>query len=170
MDDSKSSEPHASAHNFTARKLFTKHNIVVQSLALILLCAPLAARADDDRLPGPIPARVLRVVDGDTVMVRARIWLGQDVETSVRLAGIDTPEKRGKCDAERAAADQAAAFVTGKLGTDEWVTLRDVIADKYGKRVVARMITAKGEDMAALLISNKLAREYSGRTKQGWCD
>lgn len=137
---------------------------------MIVLSVPRVVWAEDDRLPGPIPARVLRVVDGDTVMVRARIWLGQDVETSVRLAGIDTPEKRGKCDAERTAADQAEAFVVGKLSTDEWVTLRDVIADKYGKRVVARMITAKGEDMAALLITNKLAREYGGRTKQSWCD
>ncbi|AVM75222.1 hypothetical protein MSR1_27520 [Magnetospirillum gryphiswaldense MSR-1] len=137
---------------------------------MIVLSVPRVVWADGDRLPGPIPARVLRVVDGDTVMVRARIWLGQDVETSVRLAGIDTPEKRGKCDAERAAADQAEAFVAGKLTTDEWVTLRDVIADKYGKRVVARMITAKGEDMAALLIANKLAREYGGRAKQSWCD
>lgn len=158
------------SHNFTKFKLEHKHNFIVAVLAFTALFAPLAARADDDRLPGPIPARVLRVVDGDTVMVRARIWLGQDVETSVRLAGIDTPEKRGKCDAERVAADQAEAFVASKLASDEWITLRDVIADKYGKRVVARMITAKGEDLAALLIANKLAREYSGRTKQGWCD
>lgn len=157
-------------HNFTKFKLVDKHNFIVAVLAFAALSAPLTARAGDDRLPGPIPARVLRVVDGDTVMVRARIWLGQDVETSVRLAGIDTPEKRGKCDAERAAAAQAETFVAGKLASDEWITLRDVIADKYGKRVVARMITAKGEDLAALLIANKLAREYGGQTKQGWCD
>lgn len=132
--------------------------------------APLAAAAEEDRLPGPIPARVIRVVDGDTVLVRARIWLGQDVETNVRLLGVDTPEKRGKCDAERSAAEQAETFVAGKLAGDDWIALRDIIADKYGKRVVARVITAKGEDLSALLIANKLARDYAGRTKPGWCN
>ena len=29
-------------------------------------------------VPGPIPARIVRVIDGDTIVVRARIWLGQD--------------------------------------------------------------------------------------------
>jgi hypothetical protein len=35
------------------------------------------ARADSD-LPGPIPAALVRVIDGDTVEVRARIWLDLD--------------------------------------------------------------------------------------------
>lgn len=124
--------------------------------------------AEEERLPGPIPARVLRVIDGDTVLVRARIWLGQDVETSVRLLGIDTPEKRGKCDRERQAAEKAESFTTAIL-SDEWISLHDVIADKYGKRVVARIVTAQGEDLGALLLAKGLAREYGGRTKQSWC-
>jgi micrococcal nuclease len=31
-------------------------------------------------LPGPIPAVVTEVVDGDTIGVRARIWLGQQIQ------------------------------------------------------------------------------------------
>lgn len=127
------------------------------------------ATAEEERLPGPIPARVLRVVDGDTVVVRARIWLGQDVETSVRVAGIDTPEKRGKCDSERQAADRAQAFTAQRLEVESWVALHDVIADKYGKRVVARIVTPAGEDIGAALIAQGLARPYGGRTKQPWC-
>lgn len=137
-------------------------------IALILGVVSLSAVAGEERLPGPIPARVLRVIDGDTVLVRARIWLGQDVETSVRLLGIDTPEKRGKCENERQAAEKAENFTTATL-SDEWITLHDVIADKYGKRVVARIVTAQGEDLGALLLAKGLAREYGGRTKQPWC-
>ncbi|MBR9972312.1 thermonuclease family protein [Magnetospirillum sulfuroxidans] len=110
----------------------------------------------------------MRVIDGDTVLVRARIWLGQEVETRVRLLGIDTPEKRGKCDSERQAAEKAESFTVAKL-TDDAITLHDVIADKFGKRVVARIVTAHGEDLGDLLLSNGLARAYGGRTKQPWC-
>jgi len=140
---------------------------------IIATCAGMAfaatALADEERLPGPIPARVIRVVDGDTILVRARIWLGQDVETNVRLSGIDTPEKRGKCDAERQAAMQAEAFTIRRAAPDTLVSLHDVIADKYGKRVVARIVAANGEDLGAALIAARLARPYDGGSKSGWC-
>jgi hypothetical protein len=55
-------------------------------------------------LPGPILAVVTEVVDGDTIGVRARIWLGQDVEIQVRILDINTPELRGHCEKERSLA------------------------------------------------------------------
>lgn len=143
-----------------------KHLLVVGAA---FLSWPETGLADESPLPGPIPARVLRVVDGDTVQVRARIWLSQDVETNVRLAGIDTPEKRGKCQAEREAAEQAQAFSAEHLTVDSWVSLHDVIADKFGKRVVARVVSAQGQDVAAQLLANGLARPYGGGTKASWC-
>lgn len=141
---------------------------------IMAICASMmianAAWAEEEKLPGPIPARVVRVVDGDTVLVRARIWLGQDVETSVRISGIDTPEKRGKCEAERQAALQAEAFTAARAAPDSLVSLHDVIADKYGKRVVARVVTAQGEDLGRALVTARLARSYDGGHKDGWCN
>jgi len=55
-----------------------------------------------ERLPGPVLARVMTILDGDTLEVQARIWLGQAVTTRVRLDGIDAPELIGKCGAEGA--------------------------------------------------------------------
>mgnify|MGYP001996263084 CR=1 FL=1 len=55
-----------------------------------LLVLPAVAFAADT-LPGPIQAEVIRVIDGDTIEVRAEIWLGQYIETNVRLAGMDAP-------------------------------------------------------------------------------
>lgn len=144
---------------------------LLHSIAVIASCflPSLGLAAEDDRLPGPIQARVLRVVDGDTVLVRARIWLDQDVETNVRLFGVDTPEKRSRCETERELAQKAADFTSAQLGED-WITLRDVIHDKYGRRVVARIFTARNEDLAALLIANRLATAYDGGGKKAWCD
>jgi micrococcal nuclease len=142
-------------------------------LDIIAICSCLAlsafaAQADDEALPGPIPARIVKVVDGDTVLVRARIWLDQDVETNVRLRGVDTPERHGKCQDERDAAQTALDFTSQRLSHDQ-VTLHDVTHDKYGKRVIARIVTAEGEDLSAALIKAGLGREYYGGRKIEWC-
>ena len=82
----------------------------VSGLALAQAAAPLA-RADDAALPGPVPAELVSVIDGDTIAVRAHIWPGHVVETRVRLDGVDTPEiRRPACEAEREAGREAAAF------------------------------------------------------------
>jgi len=35
--------------------------------------------------------RVVDVIDGDTLLVCTRIWIGYEVETLVRIAGLDAP-------------------------------------------------------------------------------
>ena len=44
--------------------------------------------------------------DGDTLTVDAEPWPGLTARTSVRVDGIDTPEIRGRCPAEKALALQ----------------------------------------------------------------
>jgi endonuclease YncB( thermonuclease family) len=117
-----------------------------------------AARADE-LLPGPIPATVVRVVDGDTVEVSARIWLDQIVTVEVRLAGVNAPETyRPPCPAHREPGLAAAAFVTG-LGLGE-VQLFDVEHDKYGGRVVARVVAPDGVDVSEALLDAGHAWRY----------
>ena len=87
-------------------------------LSALLTCVFLSSHAQAaEPLPGPVPAEVVDIIDGDTVTVRARIWPGQFVETRVRLRGVDTPEiRRPDCEAERAAGHEASAF------TRAWLT------------------------------------------------
>lgn len=149
-------------------------NALLMFAAAAILAAP--APADDaphrdppERpLPGPVPALLLRVVDGDTIRVRAHIWLGQDVETMVRLSGVDAAEKHAHCDYERDMARKAQDFVEAKL-SDDHIWLADITYDKYGRRVVARVLTAGGEDLSAALLRAKLAHRYDGGHKDGWC-
>jgi hypothetical protein len=61
------------------------------------LSAVYPAFCAEDVLNGPVNAELLRVIDGDTIEVRARIWLGLDLTTRVRLSGIDAPELDGAC-------------------------------------------------------------------------
>ena len=133
-------------------------------LAAVLILLVLPAQASD--MPGPYRADVLRVIDGDTLRVRAHIWLGHSVEVSVRVRGIDAPEIRGKCASERSLAAQAKSAAASLVG--KRVLLRDVGPDKYAGRVVATVETATG-DLAEALKSMRLARPYDGGKRTGWC-
>ncbi|MFQ5958217.1 MAG: thermonuclease family protein, partial [Alphaproteobacteria bacterium] len=91
------------------------------------------------------------------------------VETRVRLAGVDAPELHGACPRERALAKAARALVVGTVDGAR-VTLRDIRHDKFGGRVLARVRTAAGEDLAAMLVAAGLARAYDGGERAAWCD
>lgn len=134
------------------------------------LCAAVvpAAAGPADSLPGPLPARVLAVIDGDTVVARVRIWIGQEVETRVRLAGIDAPELHGKCPQERTLAVMARDFLGRRVDGAE-VTLRDVHYGKYAGRVVARLAADGVPDLSQALIDRGLARAYDGGARASWC-
>lgn len=136
------------------------------------LAALVAASGDAgmrDTLAGPVAAEVVEIVDGDTLAVRARIWLGQELETRVRLAGVDTPELHGKCERERRLAAAARDFLETRLA-DRPVALRDVQFGKYAGRVVARVVTSDGQDLSDALIGAGLARRYGGGKRVPWCD
>ena len=139
------------------------------ALVVVLgLLSPCMGLGGAETVPGPVEADVLTVTDGDTIGVRAHIWPGHYVEVAIRLAGIDTPELRGKCDAERDLALKAKTTLAGWLASGR-VRLFDVTYDKYGGRAVARVETETGMDVASNLISSGLAHAYQGRTKPGWC-
>lgn len=154
-----------------------KHKIRCMSVTFIvtilmlpfLLPGQVRAKPKDNIMPGPIPAEVIRVIDGDTLLVRARIWPGQTVETKVRLDGINTPEKRGKCAAEKKLAAEATAFME-RFVTTPPITLHNVRFGKYAGRVVAGVRNGEGIDAAEALLAANYGHIYSGGKRRGWCD
>jgi len=137
---------------------------------LILVCLILSntVALAGDVLSGPVPARVLRVIDGDTLEVRARVWLGQEIVTRVRLAGIDTPELRGRCTAEKEQARQARAALQQMIQSGQ-VRLRNIRYGKFAGRVLADLETDDGQDPQQILLRKGLARPYDGATRTSWC-
>ncbi|MBZ8134937.1 thermonuclease family protein [Afifella sp. IM 167] len=140
----------------------------IRAAPLCLLAGLLSGGANAAELPGPYRAEVERVVDGDTLAVRARIWLGQDVEVLVRLRGIDAPELRARCAAEREMAEAARAALARLVG-EAGVTISMIEEDKYGGRVVADVARADGENLSALLRASGHARAYAGGPRKPWC-
>ena len=116
-----------------------------------------------------VPARVKRVIDGDTVKVEARLWPGIIAQINVRVRGVDTPEiRRAKCgEYERQRGRAARDFVRGIIGKNVW--LINVTHGKFGRRVVAGVWLADGRDLATLLIATGHGRPYRGGRRSKWC-
>jgi endonuclease YncB( thermonuclease family) len=114
-----------------------------------------------------VPADVISVYDGDTFKAQAHPWPGMSIDVSVRVNGVDTPEIRGKCEAEKQAAIAARDYVRDVLG--ESVILKNVKRGKYAGRVVADVYLTDGRSLTGLLIASGLGRAYDGGKRSGWC-
>jgi len=128
---------------------------------------PMPSRVRAEALEGPVSATVNRVIDGDTIEVRAAIWLGQTLTIRVRIDGVDAPELEARCAEERRLALAARDFLARRL-EGAAVKLTQVEYDKYGGRVRADVADAKGDIAAALLMSGH-ARAYHGERRVPWC-
>jgi micrococcal nuclease len=140
-------------------------SLVGLALIFMMILGPADAK---ELLPGPVRAEVVRVVDGDSLVLRARIWLGQCVKTQVRVGGVDTPKVKGKCEIERRHAKAARAFFMDQL-SGNGVHLHDIHYGKYAGRVIARVVLADGRDLAKILIKAGLGRAYAGGRRRPVC-
>ena len=116
-------------------------------------------------------ANILRVSDGDTVVISAPFLPAPlKPELAVRIYGVDTPEKgfRAKCPQEDERGKMATKFTTSAVAKSvkRQVVLYDW--DKFGGRVLGDIIL-DGQSLRSLLIQNGFAREYYGDAKQSWC-
>lgn len=117
-------------------------------------------------LPGAYRARILRVIDGDTVEARVQAWIGHEIVTRLRLAGVDAPELNGACPSERALAARARDRLA-ELASGEEAVLADIRPDKYFGRVAGRLILRDGRDAGQILLAEALAR--AGARRFSWC-
>jgi endonuclease YncB( thermonuclease family) len=115
------------------------------------------------------PAEVLRILDGDTFEARVHVWPGLDVTTKVRLRGIDAPELKARCPAERAKAEAAQKALAAILA-EGGVEISRVGLDKFGGRVDAEAATTSTPDVSAALLTQGLARRYGGGRRDTWCN
>ena len=117
-------------------------------------------------------AVITRVIDGDTVAFQAN-FLPDPLkkELSIRVFGVDTPEKghRAQCESENVRGQAATAFTKAQINaaTKRQVVLMDW--DKYGGRVLGDVLL-DGKSLRQMLIQNGYAREYYGEAKQTWCN
>lgn len=128
-----------------------------------ILSGPAAA----ETFEGPVAAKVLDVLDGDTFLAEARVWPGQFIRVNVRLRGVDAPEMKARCTAEQIRAEKARAALSDLLGPE--VLISNIGGAKYYGRVLADVRTRGGVEVAGELVATGLARPYQGGRRQSWC-
>jgi endonuclease YncB( thermonuclease family) len=114
------------------------------------------------------PIRVTRVIDGDSFEAMVPIWPGQTLRTVIRIEGVDAPELRGRCAAERRRA-RAAKAALERIALREALSITRVEKDKFGGRHAALVLDADGAPLAARLIAAGHARAYEGGRRRSWC-
>jgi micrococcal nuclease len=144
----------------------------MKKLLLTLLLVPALAFAQKTPKGVMYDAQILRVSDGDTIVIAAP-FLPQPLkpELAVRIYGVDTPEKgfRGQCDSEKQRGEAASVFTKNLVNASQQ---RQVVLygwDKFGGRVLGDIIL-NGQSLRSQLIANGFAREYYGDAKQSWCN
>lgn len=105
-------------------------------------------------------AVVSQVIDGDTVVLKAKInWLSPEYPWRCRLAGIDCPELRSRNAAEKAVAQQAKAFMEAQvLGRKCRVHVHGLC--KFNRLVVDLFHPDSGRSMGDMLKQRRLAIPY----------
>jgi endonuclease YncB( thermonuclease family) len=117
-------------------------------------------------------ANITRVIDGDTVAFEAA-WLPDPLkkELSIRVFGVDTPEKghRAQCPSEAQRGEAATKFTKDMVAASQKRQVVLMAWDKYGGRVLGDVIL-NGQSLRGMLIAKGYAREYYGEAKTSWCN
>ncbi len=114
-------------------------------------------------------SEVTSIYDADTFRVNIRGWpdlIGKNI--SIRVLGVDAPEIRGKCIAEKKAARRAKQFTVEMLRTAKTIELKNIKRGKYF-RILAE-VYIDGKNLAESLISAQQGRPYDGGKRLGWCN
>ena len=116
--------------------------------------------------------KINRVVDGDTIDVTIDLGFDLYKKERVRVAGVDTPEKRTKNLEEKALGIDATGWLKAKLEEtikgDEELTVRTELKGGVGKygRLLGWLYV--GDDTVSLneqMITEGYAHAYDGGTK-----
>ena len=108
-----------------------------------------------------------RVVDGDTIDISIDLGFDLTKKERVRLAGIDTPEKRTKDQREKEMGYQATEFLEMHLMEATKLTVRTEKDGKFG-RMLGWLYKTDTDTMSInqIMIDKGYAWSYDGGTKE----
>lgn len=127
----------------------------------------ISARASSKHFGDVVVTELVSIYDGDTLRVNIDEWpdiVGNNI--SIRVNGIDTPERRDKRANIKRLAQAAKEEVVALLHASESIELRNMQRGKYF-RIVAD-VYVDGNSLADVLIEKGLAKPYDGGTKPEW--
>ena len=117
--------------------------------------------------------KIVKVLDGDTIDVTIDLGFDLYKKERVRIAGVDTPEKRTRDLEEKALGIDATNWLKEKLTEtikgDEELTIRTELkggVGKYGRLLGWLYVGESNLSLNEQMITEGYAWEYDGGTKQ----
>lgn len=130
--------------------------------------------ASELSVPKLYEAVPIRIIDGDTFVVRIELWQNIFITPRIRLRGIDAPElpPRSSCAREARAAKRAKERLRILVGTG--VILRNIsfTEDPYGRTLAEVIIkNSPHPSLNQQLLKEGFVRPYveDGKEKSYWC-
>jgi endonuclease YncB( thermonuclease family) len=124
-------------------------------------------------IDGPVDARVDAVIDGDTIRATVYKWPGETEEEVFRIRGLDSPEMRGDCQAEKDLARAAKLYLESIIKENKNMVRLTLIGCNSTEgggfgRCLANV------SVGSVLVSDELiraglARPNFGEKRSGWC-
>jgi len=113
---------------------------------------------------------LLRVVDGDTIDVRADLGFDVSLKLRLRFKGINTPESRTRNKAEKVLGLAAKEFLKTTLEGAGLIEFESFGKGKFGRVLAVPYVTVYGEriDVCQLLVTKGHARIYDGGKREPW--
>ncbi|WP_417837643.1 thermonuclease family protein [Thalassospira tepidiphila] len=118
---------------------------------------------------------VTSIIDGDTIRVTVNEWppiVGERIP--VRIAGINAPERRSRCDTEadkareRQLSADARIYLVERLRSAETIELRRIERGSF-YRIIAE-VWVDGENVGAEMLAEGHALPYQpGQGGKAWC-
>lgn len=142
-------------------------------LTLLLLSSSVAFATPATPASATYDFPITRVIDGDTVAFQAS-FLPKPLksELSIRVWGVDTPEKsvaQAKCPAEIEKGKAATIYTAAAVNAAKHRQVVIMSWDKYGGRVLGDILL-DGKSLREMLIASGYARAYYGDAKASWCN
>ena len=144
----------------------------MRAFLLALLIVPVLAFAQKQPKGVTYDAQILKVSDGDTVVIAAPFLPAPlKPQLAVRIFGVDTPEKghRAQCPSEAQRGEMASQYTKQLVQSGRQFQVTLYRWDKFGGRVLGDIIV-DGQSVRQGLLANGLAREYYGDKKESWCN
>jgi micrococcal nuclease len=112
-------------------------------------------------------AKLIRVVDGDTIDAEIDLGFKVYIKERIRFAGIDTPESRTRHKHEKSWGLAAKCRVKDLLEYEDTEFTLTTELQKKGKfgRILGTVILADGTSLSEILLDEKLAIPYEGGNK-----
>jgi len=138
-------------------------------IVLLIISFSVSAGIKDKVYGSVIVSEVTSIYDADTFRVNIKDW--PDViglRVPVRVLGVDAPEIKGKCQAEKDKAREAKQFTVESLRSAKVIELRNIKRGKYFRLLAD--VFVDGNSLARALIKAGHGRAYDGSKRNDWCE